>query len=342
MRSILITTLAFAAFGAAVACQQETMPESPASHVRKITVHANQADTRTEIVFDETDQKYKSLWEEEDWIDLFEFSGDGYNVGNSRNDRPENYERRESFTVSFEDDPLEGELHYVGVYPGDNVQPDPASVIHSSTEGALWSSIWGSIPDTPRWGLIGTIPWEQRPDPLCFDGNADLLFSEMKRGGLNKEEDESGYQTGDIALTFARVGSIAKITLKNLPVGEEVTTGSFTHGNSWRSTGKVLYDPVEKRVGVLPASYQEEESGTTVEFEYRGLFVNNYGEVDIWLRVLSGTLSDGFTIRVSTMDTSYNERYFEKKVTLNTPITFTEGDITAFSVRVFEVKVDDD
>ena len=336
MRSILITTMAVVAFCVATACQQESMPESSRSHVRKITVHANQAATRTEITYDEASQKYKSIWEDDDWIDLFEFSSDAYNVGNSREDRPDDYERRESFTVSFEDDPLEGALHYVGVYPGDNVQPDHGGVVHSESKGALWSSIWGAAPATPRWGLIGTIPWDQRPNSLSFDPDADLLFSEMKRCNLNKEEDESGYQTGDIALTFARVGSIAKITLTNLPVGKEVVEGTFTHGNSWRSTGQVLYDPIEKKVGVLPESDQE-ESGSTIEFSYQGFYVNDSGEADIWLRVLSGTLSDGFTIRATTYDSDYNQRYFKKTVTLNTPITFTEGDITAFKVRVSEV-----
>ena len=203
---------------------------------------------------------------------MFEFSSDAYNVGNSREDRPDEYERRETFTVSFKDDPLEGELHYVGVYPGDNVQPDHGGVVHSDSKGALWSLIWGAAPETPRWGLIGTIPWDQRPNSLSFDPDADLLFSEMKRCNLNKEEDESGYQTGDIALTFARVGSIAKITLTNLPVGEEVTVGTFTHGSSWRSTGQVLYDPIEKKVGVLPESDQEESGSTISKFNIKSLF----------------------------------------------------------------------
>ena len=337
MRSILITTMAVVAFCVATACQQESMPESSRSHVRKITVHANQADTRTEITYDEAAQKYKSIWEYGDWIDLFEFSSDAYNVGNSREDRPDDYERRESFTVSFEEDPLVGELQYVGVYPGDNVQPDHGGVVHSDSKGALWSSIWGAAPATPRWGLIGTIPWDQRPNRLSFDSEADLLFSEMKSCNLNKEEDESGIQTGDIALTFARVGSIAKITLSNLPVGEEVTVGTFTHGNSWRSTGQVLYDPIEKKVGILPESDQE-ASGSTIEFSCSGVNVDEHGKAVIWLRVLSGTLSDGFTINVTTRGDDFEEREFRKSVTLtDTPITFTEGDITAFTVKVFEL-----
>ena len=312
MRSILITTMAVAAFCVTTACQQDAMPEAPRNHARKITVHANQTATRTEITYDETARKYKSIWEDGDWIDLFEFSSDEYNVGNSKEDRPDEYERRETFTVSFEEDPLEGELQYVGVYPGDNVQPDDEGVILSSSEGALWSSIWGATPEIPRWGVIGTIPWDQRPNSLSFDPDADLLFSEMKRCNLNKEEDESSYQTGDIALTFARVGSIAMITLTNLPVGEEVAEGTFTHGGSWRSTGQVLYDPIEKIVGVLPANDQE-ESGSTIEFSYQGFYVNDSGEADIWLRVLTGTLSDGFTIRVTTYDSDYNPRFLRRR-----------------------------
>ena len=107
MRSILITTMAVAAFCVATACQKEATQDTPRNHVRKITVHADQAATRTEITYDETAKKYKSIWEEGDWIDLFEFSSDEYNVGNSQDDCPEDYERRETFTVSFEYDPLE-------------------------------------------------------------------------------------------------------------------------------------------------------------------------------------------------------------------------------------------
>ena len=337
MRHIVFLALAFTAFCLATACQKEATQDTPRNHVRKITVHADQAATRTEITYDETAKKYKSIWEEGDWIDLFEFSSDEYNVGNSKEDRPDEYERRETFTVSFKDDPLEGELHYVGVYPGDNVQPDHGGVVHSDSKGALWSLIWGAAPETPRWGLIGTIPWDQRPNSLSFDPDADLLFSEMKRCNLNKEEDESGYQTGDIALTFARVGSIAKITLTNLPVGEEVTVGTFTHGSSWRSTGQVLYDPIEKKVGILPESDQE-ASGATIEFSCSGVNVDEHGKAVIWLRVLSGTLSDSFTINVTTRGDDFEEREFRKSVTLtDTPITFTEGDITAFTVKVFEL-----
>ena len=100
MRSILITTMAVAAFCVATSCQKEATQDSPRSHVRKITVHADQAATRTEITYDETAQKYKSVWDEEDWIDLFEFSNSGFCVGNSQVDRPVDGERPSQSGIS--------------------------------------------------------------------------------------------------------------------------------------------------------------------------------------------------------------------------------------------------
>ena len=326
MRHIVYTALAVAAFCLATACQHETMPDAPNNGLRKMIVHASQADTRTYVEYDPTEGRWLSYWSGIDEIDLFGFSGDDYFFGYSSQSPVEEGDRKATFSVTFYDGaPLSGDCQYVGAYPREN-----AEAINS--EDPRWIDAWGSS-STLRWGLIGTIDSAQHPAPYGFGSDYDLMVSKMT--GDVELTTEGFYPVGDVSLTFARVGSIAKITLRGLTPNEELWGGTFSHGSSWQSTGDVIYDPVAEKIAVLPAQ------ATEISFCPDGqILVDEHGEAVIWLRVLSGTLSDHFTISVETNDDPYGqEEYttYSKTVTLESPITFTEGNITAFTVRLNKV-----
>lgn len=333
MRHIVFPALAFTALCLATACQYETLPDSPKNGLRMMTVHASHADTRTYV--SQKGNNWVSAWDEYDKIDLFELSDDNcsYSVS-SECGIDLDADGKATFTMWFADDPLDGYLQYVGVYPAFN-----ARVINSSRSGEQWSQAWGSVPETPRWGFIGNIPWEQRPAPYSFDPSADLLVSKMTDDVYKQIDEDTQEISTEISLPFARVGSIAKITLRGLPEGERLYCGTFSHGRSWQSTGDVIYDPVAEKVAVLPAPATDKDP--FIYFEPAGdVKVDENREAVIWLRVLSGSLSDHFTISVETNELYSQEdnKVYSKTVTLESPITFTEGNITAFAVRLNKVQ----
>lgn len=326
MRHVVYIALALAALCLATACHHETMPDAPQNGLRKMIVHASQADTRTYVEYDPTEERWFSYWSGDDEIDLFGFSGDDYYLGYSEQSLVEEEGRNATFSVTFYDGaPLSGGSQYVGAYPREN-----ADAINS--DDPRWINAWGSSSPL-RWGLIGNIDCEQHPAPLGFDRKNDLMVSKMT--GDVELTTEDFYPVGDVSLAFARVGSIAKITLRGLTPDEILWGGTFSHGSGWQSTGDVIYDPVAEKIAVLPAQ------ATEISFWPDGqILVDEHGEAVIWLRVLSGTLSDHFTISVETSDDMYGQEentIYSKTVTLESPITFTEGNITAFTVRLNKV-----
>lgn len=323
MRHILFPMMAVGTICLATACKQELDPVTPQESVRTITVHAKHADTRTSVYFNTDVNKYKSAWDNDDKISLFELSGDDCLVGISNYCAP--YEETDAyFEVDFDDEPLSSSLQYIGAYPKGN-----AEVFWSDDFEDVWAEVWGEVPTTPRWGLAGIIPKEQSPAPYCFEAEADLLFSRMSESFEDRP--------ADLTLSFARVGSIAKISLTGLPAGKRLWSGTFSHGNSWQSTGCVFFDPEAGKVAIMPS---DEDDGTCIEFnaDKSDFLIGNDETVVIWLRVLSGSLTDHFTITVEIADEyEDNPQTFEKVVDMNGgTLRFTEGNITEFSVAMQE------
>lgn len=206
-----------------------------------------------------------------------------------------------------------------------------------------WKEAWGATRPIPRWGFWCELGrYEQETRNSGFDPYADVLISE-KIGPYDDRPDE-------INVAFARVGTIAKITLKGLPPGDRVCEGSFSHGNSWISTGEVFYDPYTNEAAYMPF-YDYDDDGNSLgrhnRIDFEGyyfdedrVYVDANGEAVIWLRTFSGTLDDYFAITVTTEDGSNNRSNFHKEVNLEEQgksITFFEGDITAFSVGMERV-----
>ena len=323
-------------------CRNEQMPDTPQESVKesvkRITVQASQAETRTAVIAD--GQDYKPTWKAGDWIKLFEFSDEGVIEGYSE-DLTEDTPLLASFNVVFEDNQQGSPLQYVGAYSGNTqlVSVDDPDL------GGLWAQAWGNNSAVPRWWLDGYIPENQRPRLDSFDPEADVMFSRMTEKETRPNENET------IDLAFARVGSIAKITLKDLPAGERVISGYWTVGGSWQAWGDVLYDYTKGKIAIVPPeSNGVDTDGILPDWMINFLFdrdvvpvVGEDRKVVIWLRVLSGELSDHFSISVETEDSSGQKHEYKKEVDLASKgrsIIFDEGGITEFTVGMDAVDPD--
>ena len=218
-------------------------------------------------------------------------------------------------------------FQYVGAY-SPNVS---IASVNDEDLGGSWALAWGNSSAVPSSWLYGYIPENQHPRLDSFDPEADLMFSRMI---------ESQTRPDQIDLAFARVGSIAKITLKDLPVGERVTRGYWTVGSSWQALGGLVYDYTKGKIAILPPESDGQDADEKINFLYNEdddsvLNVDENGKAVIWLRVLSGTLSDHFSVTVYTEDSSGEEHEYVKEVDLvstGRSIIFDEGGITEFTV----------
>lgn len=331
MRRVVFPIMVVAAIAlSSTACRNEQIPDTPQESVHRITVQASHADTRTAVVADGLGG-YEPTWMEGDWIHLFEFFEGGVYRGESE-ELGSTQASVTSFDVDFEEEAPQGPIQYVGAY-SPNV--DIASV-NDEYLGDSWAQAWGNNSQVPNWWLLGNIPENQRPRLESFDPEADVMFSQMI---------ESQTRPESLNLAFARVGSIAKITLKDLPAGERVLWGNLTVGPSWKPWGDLVYDYNKGKIAILPPESDGHDtdgilSDEMINFHFdRDVvpIVGNDGKAVIWMRVLSGELSDHFSVTVYTEDSSGQEHEYVKEVDLvsrGRSIVFEEGGLTEFTVSM--------
>lgn len=327
MRQSITYAMAIAAICLTTACQNKLQPEAPEQVARTFSVYASQDGTRTAF-YGEVGTTASYTWEQGDRLRLFELSDGDRVLAAVSNPLPEP-DRNVTFSVTFNEDPQGNDLRYVGVYlPGVNEEFGN----YHSWATRDWFDEWGTAPSVFPWVICSDMPYQQTPTAASFDPRADLLVSKMVR-------DDDMPRPGEIDLAFARVGSVAKITLMNLPPGEEVASVNLNHGASWTSTGRVYYEPESEKIAYEPAirpKSVEDNYIYYIEAAPKNLFVDPDGNAVIWLRVLSGKLTDYFSIDVITVNGKIDSR-FEKYVDLSSmgrTIQFDEGDITAFSVSM--------
>lgn len=326
-----VTVLAFA-----TACQVESAVETSSAPVRKMTVHAGEAGTRTAVQTDGTE--YHAKWQAGDQIGIAEVIEANFTLDPGSRPSPECIANSDplasdaasaSFNVTLADrssaaDNPEGDVfRYVGVYP-------PGSLYSVRWTGDMrsdWEAFWGDTTTPDHFTMLVELPSFQRPGPDSFDPNADLLVSQVV---------SSATQPDELSLRFARVGTIVKVTLKGLPAGMAVESGTFTFSDSWPGAYIIEYDPVLGRTGF------DNKSSCRIDFMPQDVTVNGDGEAVVWLRTLSGTLSGWFNFDVTLSEGKGGkgggdpERY-EKRVDLNAlgrTINFPESGVTTFSVTL--------
>ena len=345
MRKSLWLAAALLGAFAAAGCQSEMMEPEQISGTKTLKVIAESDETRTYISPDENG-KYKTYWSESDEIVLFE-TIDAKMPSDNKSDYVMRYlpmrttlgENGRTAIFEFDLDDRQALLpenevfRYIGVSPPKAVDEEYGLLwAGEDLPAESWETIWGVEFTSKHMMMTGTIPAEQCPSSDSFDPASDVLVSKMI---------EAAEQPDELRFSFARIGSIAKITLKGLPPGYFVTSGTFAHGDSWQGAEDFVYDPQLERVctvdEVVAELYGEQYNAEPITFKPQGVQVNDAGEAVIWLRTLSGKLTDWFSIDVALSPDGVTPSYrkVSKRVELgNKSITFREGAITAFSVTL--------
>ena len=307
---------------ALAACQREMMdpqteskPEAGLSNASTVEIIAGEAGTRTEIteVTSESGSTFTLSWSEGDQVDLAEIFYEYFPGGGEYDPAPvviypsnplNEATETARFTVSLgprqvPDNPT---YHYVGVYPTGHIYGANQSGNHAKMD--LY------FPDS------------QSPSATSFDPDADLLVSDIKN--------TSSRLSGPVNMSFARVGTIVKMTLKGLTPGAQITSGTFTTDpNDWASDYLVTYDPVTKEL-------EHSKSEGILRFSPKNVYANDKGEADIWLRTRSGTISSWFRVEITTM-LDNTETQYVKEVNLKSAkrtITLKNGGLTSFGVTM--------
>ena len=313
------------------ACQQSIIDNQPEpSPFITMTVDAGTAGTKTAVQVDGS--TYNVTWKAGDKINVAEIINANFSL--STPEPPAAYTLNQSdslaadattasFNVTLEkrtsdaDNPLHDSFRYVAVYPWSKLY----SVNWTGDNRSEWEAHWGNTTTPDHATVLVELSTYQRPLADSFDPAADLLVSNMVT---------SATQPTSLSLQFARVGTIAKITLKGLPAGRTIQSGTFSFPQTWPGAYIIEYDPVLGKTGLFS------KSSGQIYFEPEGVTVNGDGEAVIWLRTLSGTLSGWFIFDVTVSDGMDTERY-EKRVDLDAlsrTINFPESGLTKFSVTL--------
>lgn len=329
----LVGVLALGVCSCKKEAQEPSVPEevTPAdgNSPKVMVVKAGSPETKTtiEIVEEDKVKHYHSKWVSGDRIQVLEviydnYGSDGfasYYTSVPLEGKGQTFDTA-NFSVTLDAGHTGGDYHYIGVYP-------PYALVGtigwSGENEVAWANNWGV-----GVGLIPAhitleleIPNHQSPSADCFDTNADVLVSQM----VTVAE-----QPASMSLHFARVGTIVCITLKNLPAGERVKEGRFSFGDSWTGIYRFEYDPVLQKRGVF------EKSTGFIDFAPSEVYVDGDGHAQIWLRTLSGTLTDYFSLSVTTND-GKDDHFWEKSVNLadlKREMVFAEGGVTTFGVNL--------
>lgn len=327
---------AVAATAMTFSCNVETVKESVTSPTHKMTVHAGGAGTRTVVQTDGL--SYSVKWSAGDQITVAEVIEGNYTL--DPKSRPEPYQRvassplaadaaTASFDVSLsnkssaEFNPTGDSFRYVGVYPQNGLY----SINWTGDNRDEWVEHWGDSTTPDHFTMLVELPTYQCPTADSFDPNADLMVSKVVT---------SPTQPTELSMQFARVGTIAKITLNGLPAGMKIEHGSFTFPSSWPGAYIIEYDPTLGKTGLF------NKSSGRIDFSPQELTVDGSGNAVIWLRTLSGTLSGWFNFDVTLTEDKggkgggATERY-EKRVDLEAlgrTIVFPESGIATFGVTL--------
>ena len=317
--------------------QEEVLPEIvPEQGDKVMIVKADSPQTKT--VVEKVDGHFVSKWVSGDQIQLveavyenFEKGGTGDPVayytsdplGDPKDPKSPAYYDVATFSVTLGEHPKpdEAQYRYIGVYP-----PSSVAGVRWTGDDAEWSSRWGQALGENHITLELEMPNNQQPSPECFDTGADVLVSEMTC---------SATQPTELTLNYARIGTVVGITLKGLPENAALDHGRFSFGDSWPGAYRMEYDPVLQKRGVFS------KSTGYIDFTPAGISANESGQAVIWLRTLSGTLTDWFDINVYVTDDGGGKKgggdllKYEKHVDLakaGRSITFAEGGVTTFNV----------
>ena len=287
---------------------------------------------------------YYARWSVGDVIDFFEYAED---VPKSGTETTENKTTKYVSAALEASDILSGKAcfqvnlaaanqggtayTYVAVYPhtsADDPYESFMDVIQwesaSDDNYKWWKEDWGySGPYVkPHPIVMVELPYKQSPTASSFDPKADLMVSKLKRTDEQLTDSEP--------LTFARFGSVIKITVKGLDSykGQTVRSAQFGFDESYGGNQNAEYDTALERL-----RYYKGYPGFALT--PKDVKVKDDGTVDLWIRAYAGEITGWFRVDLTLKDGSSNETVLSRRVDLQAAgksLRFEEGSMTTFGV----------
>lgn len=253
-------------------CQSMQVENDPSAETcHYVTFTADAVQTKASMSYDEHSRGYDMIWEIGDRIAVFEYAaGFDYPVKHLSEPLQEgdmsDGGRKAEFRVSIPDAPG-NDFRYVAVYP------------HISSGG--YEPYCDNVDS--RLMLRVVLPYEQSPSAVSFDASSNTMVSKVI---------ESPSQITDIAeLQFARIGSILKISLKDLEeyAGQQITMARFGFGDSFGGSLNCDYDTASE-------TYSFYKGFNTFDLTPQSVVIDNDGRADLWIRCYAGEITDWFSI----------------------------------------------
>ena len=202
------------------------------------------------------------------------------------------------------------------------------AVTLAEVAGASNYKYWAGYPENAvsrtSDDLTFAIPETQTFTANMFDKAADVMISQPV--------ERAEYSSEALKMGFARIGTVAKMTLKGLTAGETLKSVTFsTTENAKYLAGTVKYDLVNN---VLKSGITLGKQTLTLTAG-ESIVVPVSGQVDVWFRTAEVTLSDNFTVVVYTRDDGLQNYSYTKSVNLASAgktLAFNSGRMTTFGV----------
>ena len=313
-RQIVTAIVAALALMAFQACQKESVvgkidPEAQKAGIMR--VNAGEPKTKTYIFENGTDQgkpSYALGWSKDDVIGCYEVStvNGTPTIQTTRvtSSPLANDASSATFTMNFTGNSGEANFSYIFVYPA-------ASYTVKNADNGTYR---------------GIIPQQQTFAQNSFDKNADLLISEPIMNQPSRPT--------DVSARFERIGSTVLMNIKAPGTNEKIRKITFsTTENSKLLQGYYEIRPIDGEYDIAPYSGSKSiELTPATETIYKGI-------IPVWFRCSETTLSNNFTVVVTT-----NKKIYSKTVdlaTLSRQLAFENAGLTKFNVDMEPVVGED-
>ena len=342
-RILLIASFVIAAL-ALTGCQTEKDdPQGGKVTTHKLVIDASaEAETKTLIEAVPGTGSYQVKWKVGDFIKLAEFAPDieqyyydsvceYYSQELSASDINGN---SAAFAFELEDRPGAAAYTYVAAY-GDGIWPyyEPWEN-GDSQEYQDWAAMFGYIGEYMEPHMLFELRFSSYQSPLAdsFDPYSDVMVSKAK---VTSEQ-----LMGEAAFSFARLGTIVKITVEGLQdfAGKEISDATFSTGPSYSPVAVAVYDPILEKYAYKDTDKME-DIGTdpSLQITPQGVAIRDDGTADLWLKLPAGEITDEFRL-----DLRFEDVMVSRSVDLNAlgkTIKFEDGKMTTFSVGNFVLAI---
>lgn len=336
-RNIFIIIAALAAMIVS-SCQDKVAPDTdkgPKTYTLKVNA-AMDTETKTSISVEGTG--YKVGWDVGDWITLFEEapSIEWFNYGCQSSNLTAGDIQNGKATFTFELEEKEAAAFTYIAAHGMELHPDFGGWGDASDERYQdWAKMFNYTGEyvEPHFMLGMTFSEMQSPTADSFDPFSDLMISNTL--------ETTSQLTGNASFSFARIGTIVKITLKGLDAykGKNISSASIEFGSSYEAYSGIVYDPMFGKFA-FDKGGEMSRPFDMISLQPEDVTVKNDGTADLWLRVPAGEISDNFRIDLEIEIGEYDYVYIARTVNLTSigkSITFEEGGMTTFSVSKFAI-----